>query len=121
MSAGASRDATGDTSVAGTFTTAGILAAVTTVSAAYTAALDDHLILANVTGSGFTITLPPAATAKGLHLTLKRIDNVGGAVTISPSGSDTIEGATSRSLSAQFASVSLISDGVATWYVASST
>lgn len=99
----------------------GFAAAVNTVSAAYTATLDDHLILANVTGSVFTITLPSAASAKGLHLTLKRSDNKGGGVTISPSGSDTIEGAASKTLTLQYASFSLISDGVAIWYIAATT
>jgi len=65
--------------------------------------------------SGITITLP-SATYKGKIYFIKKVDAGAGAVTVARSGSDTIEGATSVTLSSQYSSVTLMADGTSTWY-----
>lgn len=61
-----------------------------------------------------TLTLPSASEWK-LPIHIKRI-NAGSNVVISPDGSDTIDGASSRSLTSQYESVTLVSDENATWW-----
>ena len=91
--------------------------AVTTVDAAYTVEFEDGLILANSTGGALTVTLPLAATMTGRVVTVKRVNGGGNNVTIARSGSDTLDGATSLTLSSQYQSYTLQSDGSAGWWI----
>ena len=80
-----------------------------------TTVTSDHTITKNhevVMASGdLTITLAAATNARTAY-----IANVGtGAVTIQGSGSDLIEGSSQLLLSGQYESVTLKSNGVATW------
>jgi len=93
-----------------------------TVITTYTATIDDYILLADATGGGFTITLPAASgVSAGWKLHVEAISVSGGSVTVSRAGSDTIEGATTKVLSAQYASADFISDGVSTWYIGAPT
>jgi hypothetical protein len=90
---------------------------VTTVTTAYTVTNGDYKILANATGGAFTITLPAAsAVPPGWEVRIEKTDASGNAVTISRAGADTIEGATTVSLAAQFNITRLTSDGTSIWY-----
>ena len=91
--------------------------AVTTVDAAYTVEFEDGLILADSTGGALTVTLPLAATMTGRVVTVKRVNGGGNNVTIARSGSDTLDGATSLTLSSQYQSYTLQSDGSAGWWI----
>lgn len=70
----------------------------------------------DASGGAFTVTLP-AASLSGRIFIIKKADSSGNAITISRAGSDTIDGATSYSLSAQYQSVTLIADGGTGWMV----
>lgn len=91
---------------------------VRTVTGTDTATTDDGIILANSTSAAFTETLPSAASYTGIF-TLVKTDSSTNQVTIAPSGSDTINGASTYTsgLNAQYGKVQLASDGVSKWYV----
>jgi hypothetical protein len=71
---------------------------------------DDYYVTVSASGGNRTITLPPADDADGLSYKIKRVDATGNTVTISPDGSDTIEGLSSKSL-ASGEIIELVSDG----------
>lgn len=98
---------------------AGLRTAVVTKSANYTATANDQVILVDCTGGAVTITLPAIATAnRGKEYRIKKIDASGNAVTVARSGSDTIDGATSSSLTAQYQSKDYVApDAGADWGV----
>lgn len=91
---------------------------VRTETAAYTANTLDFLILADATAGAFTVTLPPAADAKGKLLFIQRT-SASNNVTIDADGSETINGSATVTLSSQYASRLLISTGSA-WAVLAS-
>lgn len=66
----------------------------------------DRTILVDASGGAITVVLPPCTTYYGTAadqpITVKKIDSSANAVTISRTGSDTIEGGTSFSLGAQY-------------------
>jgi len=75
--------------------------------------------LCNATSGAITINLPAATNRKRFHF--KKTDSSVNAVTINRAGSDTIEGAASYSLPAQYDSVTLYSDGSSIWYIEATT
>jgi hypothetical protein len=81
----------------------------------YTILLEtDHYLTIDATGGNRTLTLPAADDGKGVTYKIKRVDSSGNTVTISPDGSDTVEGGASMSMSAgQVAE--LVSDGTSNW------
>jgi len=85
-------------------------AAITTKTSNYTASISDHTILCNAT---LTITLPDATGATGRIYTTKNIGT--GTVTISRNG-QTIDGASSQTLSTQYQCITIQSDG-SNWYI----
>ena len=85
---------------------------VRAVSANYTVSDEDSTIL--VTGTT-TISLLPASRLQGKVYTIKRLD-ASNATTISADGSETIDGAASYTLTAQYKYVVIQSDG-SNWYV----
>lgn len=92
---------------------------VRTVTEAYTATLDDDMIIGDGTGGAFSITLPTAASAydaatstgKVLHFVCISANDV----TLDGAGSENINGATTLALSAQYQCVSIVSNGTA-WF-----
>jgi hypothetical protein len=97
-------------------------AKMATVTAAYQMTSNDFGILANATSKAFTVTLPPAATADGMIVFVKKVDSTKHKVTVAASGSDKINGLSSESLAKQYDSLTLISNGISAWYyVASGT
>lgn len=88
--------------------------AVATKTAAYTALLSDGVLLVNATSGAVTITLPTAVGYAGLRFIVKKIDASGNAVTIATTSAQTIDGAATVSLTAQWQVQEVISDG-ANW------
>lgn len=88
---------------------------VKTVTAAYTLTFEDFAIHADATGGAFTVTLLPAADARGRDYTIKKIDATAN-VTVAADGSETIDGAASVTLSTQWQAVTVRSNGTA-WFV----
>lgn len=99
----------------------GMSVGVNAKTAAYTITGTDYVILCDATATGaFTVTLPTAAN-KGQILVIKKVDSTAGAITIGRAGTDTIEGATTKSLAAQYNSYTLVANGTSTWYITAST
>jgi hypothetical protein len=89
------------------------------VTAAYSFAGRDKIVLADATGGAFTVTLPDATLRKNQQpITVKRMNGGGNAVTIG-SAAGTIDGAATTSLAAQYATKSFVSDG-SVWVVVAS-
>ena len=76
----------------------------------------DYLIIADATGGAITMTLPPAALVSGRIYVFKRINSGANAVIVDPSGAETIDGAATYTLSAQWNSVTIMSNGTA-WFI----
>ncbi len=109
-------DAKGRLTVASTTPlNAGVLP-VTTKITSYPATIADSVILCNATAGIMTIGLPPASTATGRVMTIKKIDASGNAVTVDGNLAETIDGTATRVLAAQWDSIRIVCDG-ANWFV----
>lgn len=86
-------------------------------TAAYTFDNSTFFVAANVTSSGFTITLPLAADNPGRQVSVKKIDASGNTLTVGRSGSDLIDGATTVTTTTQYDSWVFISDGISNWWI----
>lgn len=94
----------------------GLELAVSTVTAAFTVDSTDHqtVILADATGGAFNVQLPvPVA---GRIVIVKKIDVSANAVTVTTPGAETIDGAGTHALAAQYDAVRMATDGV-DWFV----
>lgn len=80
---------------------------------AYTTTASDHTINCDTTSAGFTVSLLTAVGNTGLRQTIKKIV-AANTLTIDPNGSQTIDGATTVALTAQYDSITVQSDG-ANW------
>jgi hypothetical protein len=92
----------------------------TVTSANYTVTDTDGFdtLLFSTGGSNRTLTLPAVATNAGRRLLIKKIDSGVGTVLIDTPGAETIDGAAQNTLTAQYAMVTLVSDG-SNWSVVS--
>lgn len=102
-----------------------LLARDTSIGAAkvanYTIVSGDRngLIRGDASGGAFDFDLPTASSvSSGFKITLAKIDSSTNAITIDPSGADTVD---VSSLSSQYEVVSLVSDGTSHWAVAASS
>lgn len=87
------------------------------VTAAYTVQ-DETVILADATGAPFSVTLPPSdETGINRHVHIKRLNAGGNSVTVAAAGSDTIDGAATNVLSAQYNSIHVLADGAGAWHI----
>jgi hypothetical protein len=91
---------------------------VRTVTGAYTATSADETILADASGGAFTVTLPPAAGLVGKRFTIKRT-SASNNVVVDGNGSETIDGAGTKSLNSQYAFISIACNG-ANWFIVAS-
>lgn len=78
---------------------------------------DDSTVLADATGGAVALDLPPAAQAYRRVLAFKKIDASVNAVTIAADGAETIDGAGTQPLAAQYDSLTIQSDGQAWWII----
>lgn len=109
------------TDTAQTFTAAqtfmaALATAYATVTANTTLGTTHSVVGVDATGGARTITLPSAATCAGRMYVVKKRDASANAVTVATTSSQTIDGAATVVLAAQWASVSVVSDG-AGWLV----
>ncbi len=70
----------------------------------------------NATGGNITLTLPQASLSAGLKYNVKKVDASANTVTIDPFGAETIDGAATHVLSAQYQSVRVVCNG-AQWFI----
>jgi hypothetical protein len=91
-----------------------------TINADYTITNTDsyYTLICNTSTNTITVTLPTASTNNGRVLIIKRVGV--NSVTIDVQGSETIDGAVSRLLNANYRGVVVQSDGI-NWFVISST
>ncbi|OIO40628.1 hypothetical protein AUJ10_02640, partial [Candidatus Pacearchaeota archaeon CG1_02_31_27] len=78
---------------------------------AYTVTISDSVITGDATTAAFSITLPTAVGITGRQYTFKKIDTSANAVTIDGAETETIDGAATYDLSAQWKYVTIVSDG----------
>ncbi len=85
-------------------------------TANYTATEDDEFISCDATGGAITITLPAVATTRvGKRYTVKKID-ASNNVILDGNASETIDGATTKTLSSQWAVMTIVNTGSA-WLI----
>jgi hypothetical protein len=87
-----------------------------TKTGAYLATTDDTGILADLTTGSFAITLPAASTMTGSFLRLTKIGSTSNILTITPNGTDKINGQSSITINKQYTSINLVSNGT-NWYI----
>jgi hypothetical protein len=75
----------------------------------------DYLIIADATAGAITMTLPPAALVPGRIYAFKRINSGANQVIIDGYASETIDGALTHSMSPQWNSLIIMTNGVA-WF-----
>lgn len=81
----------------------------------YTVLDADQLVIADGSGGAITVALPPAADFENRSLYVVAKSVSGGNVTINPDGAETIDGASTKVLSAAYSSCRIVSDG-SEWY-----
>lgn len=97
---------------------------VTTITANYTADLDDDLILANASGGNILVTLPPVAKAYDSPTGLAKkytVINIGatGTVTVQgDNGGEPVSDATTQAMTSQFSALSMVCNAIQ-WYLVS--
>jgi hypothetical protein len=117
-------DATGNVGVAtaaptstlqvnGSFSTA-----LTIKTAAYTATSADHIIIGNATTAAFTVTLPTAIGIAGRQYIVKKTDATANAITVATTAAQTIDGASTVTVSIQWQTKTFVSDGT-NWLIIS--
>lgn len=79
-------------------------------------ATDDYV---GCTANSITITLPLASIGNGKRVIIKDESGTAttGTISIARSGSDLIDGQTSESLTTNYESITLVSDGVSKWFI----
>jgi hypothetical protein len=82
-------------------------------TANYTASENDG-VLADASGGAITVTLPTPAT--GANVAVKKVDSSSNSVTVSQSGTETIDGSASITLTEQYEALTLWSDGT-DWFI----
>jgi hypothetical protein len=91
-----------------------------TIAASVSAAATDYVVLVNATAGAVTYTLPAASSSANRILIVQKIDASTNAITIVRAGSDTINGATSQTISSQYGALMLQSNGTS-WTVLGNT
>lgn len=94
--------------------TSSISSAAITASTALTG--DDATVLVNAAAGAVTLALPAAASVTGQIYTAKKVDSSGNAVVLDPSGAETIDGAATKSITTQWNTLTIQSNGTA-WFV----
>lgn len=79
-------------------------------------ATDDYV---GCTANSITVTLPLASVGNGKRVIIKDESGTAttGTISIARSGSDLIDGQTSESLTTNYESITLVSDGVSKWFI----
>ena len=104
---GAAGNAQDKLSVNGSAEMLGMKQAFVSKTGAYTATFNDYII--DCTSGTFTVTLPASASQAGRILIIK--NSGAGTITVDGNASETIDGAATYSLSVQYSTVQIASDG----------
>lgn len=90
---------------------------VRTLVATGSALATDYLLLVDATTGAVTVNLPAAASAEGALIVVKKTDASANAVTIDANASETIDGAATQALAAQYDALTVACDGAGWWIV----
>lgn len=93
-----------------------LLRSISSISVSETGSRADDVKLVNASGANRTYTLPDATLRAGTSIIVSKSDSSANRVTITPFGSQTINGSASATLSKQYSLVELVSDGT-NWLV----
>lgn len=93
--------------------------AISTVTTATTLDATHSTLIVNNAGTD-NMTLPLASTCPGRKYTIKKISAAANDVGLLAAGSDTIDGGASKTLTLQYSSITVQSNGVSAWYILSS-
>lgn len=114
---------TGSTRTTGEFiegtgtTTAGVFGLTQAAkTASFTADNSTSVYLCDATSGAITVTLPAASGATNRIYHIKKTDSSANAVVVDGSGSETVDGGTTATISAQFESIQIICDG-SNWHI----
>lgn len=91
---------------------------ITTVNAAaspYTVLTSAQMLIVDASAGAVTLNLPAAAGASNLSIVVVAKSVAGGNVVIDPSGAETVNGSSTKTLSAAYAQCRLTCDGTQ-WY-----
>lgn len=88
-----------------------------TLTATGSAGASDYLLLVNATAGAVTVNLPAAANSNGVYLIVKKTDASVNAVTVDANGAETIDGAATQVITAQYDAVTVFCDGSGWWIV----
>lgn len=83
----------------------------------YTVLATDSVIIADATSGAITVNLPAVSGTDGRTIRVKKIDSSANAVTLDGNSSETIDDATTRVLSSQYDSITIVSDDSEWWIV----
>jgi hypothetical protein len=81
---------------------------------AYNPAAIEELVRCNVSGGGFTVTLPSAVGLTGRGIAVKKTTSSGNTLTIACSGGQTIDGSATYTITSNLGGATFVSDG-ANW------
>ena len=81
----------------------------------YTITTDDCIVYAGGTSS-YAVNLPTAASMIGRFVFIKKTSTISYSITVKPNGAETIDGATTQVMTAQYSCMMLHSDG-SNWYI----
>ena len=90
---------------------------ITSADSPFTPEATDGFVFVDASGGAVTIALPALADTVGVPLTIKKTDSSGNAVTIDGDGSEAIDGATTKTLAAQWDSVSIYPEPASRWLI----
>jgi len=82
----------------------------------YTVLASDYTILVNAVGGAVVVNLP-AATGSGRILNIKKIDASAYTVTVDGNGAETIDGAATYVISAQWVNITIQDGASGAWYI----
>lgn len=82
----------------------------------YNVATSDSVMLMDTSSNNIFVNLPNAGSCFGRRLSIKKTDATANTVTITPAGVQVIDGAATKVLVTQYASVDIVSDGL-NWYI----
>lgn len=88
-------------------------------TANYTVTAIDSILTGDCTSGNLTFTLPPVATSKDYEYTFKRIDGSGNNVIVDGNSTETIDGATTKTITTQWGFIKIACDG-AKWIITAS-
>ena len=94
---------------------------VKTITASYTVEANIFYVRVNLTGGAITVTLPSAAGKDGRRIRVYKVSNDANTLTLGVTGSDTINGASTQTVTSQYNGWEVVSNGNDAWELVVST